>query len=433
MRRATISPAFQTPWLPISIHALLAESDRKKLAPGDPEYEFLSTLSLRRATCRWHSLRHNARDFYPRSPCGERRAYRGARQSRPQFLSTLSLRRATICPKNRKKWHNNFYPRSPCGERRSTRTTLSACLQFLSTLSLRRATNILHHLGNTFKISIHALLAESDGIGAAAGALTGISIHALLAESDSTQKPTVPPMLYFYPRSPCGERPFRQSVGTSVSNFYPRSPCGERRLGLNGVLYHLQFLSTLSLRRATKATDDDFRELKISIHALLAESDRKKLAPGDPEYEFLSTLSLRRATERRHREHHHPGISIHALLAESDSTQSKIDGSPGYFYPRSPCGERLQRFLLWLRLCINFYPRSPCGERPDGKLTEYSTTEISIHALLAESDSGSLVWILSMIEFLSTLSLRRATLRPTALTRTLWISIHALLAESDGT
>ena len=33
-------------------------------------------------------------------------------------------------------------------------------------------------------ISIHALLAESDGIGAAAGALTGISIHALLAESD---------------------------------------------------------------------------------------------------------------------------------------------------------------------------------------------------------------------------------------------------------
>ena len=55
---------------------------------------------------------------------------------------------------------------------------------------------------------------------------------------------------------------------------------------------------------------------------------------------FLSTLSLRRATAflcfvvRRGR------ISIHALLAESDETFSQVVSSELYFYPRSPCGER---------------------------------------------------------------------------------------------
>ena len=56
------------------------------------------------------------------------------------------------------------------------------------------------------------------------------------------------------------------------------------------------FLSTLSLRRATKCFNDNgFMTYNISIHALLAESD-----PSTP-------------PNRLRRE-----ISIHALLAESD-------------------------------------------------------------------------------------------------------------------
>ena len=57
-------------------------------------------------------------------------------------------------------------------------------------------------------------------------------------------------------------------------------------------------------------------------------------------------------------------ISIHALLAESD--KQKADSAEGlpYFYPRSPCGERrCQGGHTQLR-CAHFYPRSPCGERP---------------------------------------------------------------------
>ena len=57
------------------------------------------------------------------------------------FLSTLSLRRATAL----------FLPE------------LKKLLLFLSTLSLRRATCPLRQLQFALRISIHALLAESDG------------------------------------------------------------------------------------------------------------------------------------------------------------------------------------------------------------------------------------------------------------------------------
>ena len=81
---------------------------------------------------------------------------------------------------------------------------------------------------------------------------------------------------------------------------------------------------------------------------------------------------------------------------------------PGYFYPRSPCGERhglilpiifrtlflstlsLRRATIKISLLFrplkNFYPRSPCGER---------------------RGFGAGSW--RLVIFLSTLSLRRAT------------------------
>ena len=58
-------------------------------------------------------------------------------------------------------------------------------------------------------------------------------------------------------------------------------------------------------------------------------------------------------------------ISIHALLAESDVEEVSGDTWARDFYPRSPCGERLND-------AIN-------GRNPDF---------ISIHALLAESDES---------------------------------------------
>ena len=104
----------------------------------------------------------------------------------------------------------NFYPRSPCGERQYWATRARDAQRFLSTLSLRRATAVGKLVAKHIRISIHALLAESDWL---------------------ALSPVRPFSAYFYPRSPCGERPVNvyAAAGQDV------------------------FLSTLSLRRATAA------------------------------------------------------------------------------------------------------------------------------------------------------------------------------------
>ena len=57
----------------ISIHALLAESDFRLFFIVLDLFRFLSTLSLRRATYDGLIASANFCNFYPRSPCGERR------------------------------------------------------------------------------------------------------------------------------------------------------------------------------------------------------------------------------------------------------------------------------------------------------------------------------------------------------------------------
>ena len=241
---------------------------------GKPPTPFLSTLSLRRAT-----------------------VHAASRPRRRGFLSTLSLRRATSAARTAAKWTLNFYPRSPCGERlpRRGREKFSA------------------------RISIHALLAESDGFSSG-------------AKADS-----------------------------------------------------VTFLSTLSLRRATT---------------------KKKINPASQT--FLSTLSLRRATPEYFFVWHCMRISIHALLAESDA-----------IYPSSTPPKEY------------FYPRSPCGERPVHFDTLSALASISIHALLAESDGR-----VNLLRFKAIISIHAllAESDPSLyqLYDTYAISIHALLAESDS-
>ena len=152
---------------------------------GQVYYVFLSTLSLRRATLISMFNRPYRQNFYPRSPCGERRSSSCGKTSIPTFLSTLSLRRATFVHAVRQYKLINFYPRSPCGERR---------YRFLFRLFLQnhfypRSPCGERQQAQGLKIPTH-----------------GISIHALLAESDPRPQPPKARVLNFYPRSPCGER-----------------------------------------------------------------------------------------------------------------------------------------------------------------------------------------------------------------------------------
>ena len=148
-------------------------------------------------------------DFYPRSPCGERHVNLMFAKS----LFSISIH-ALLAESDQ------IAPASPTREGR-----------FLSTLSLRRATDTAVRSAQNFQISIHALLAESDYIGKRNEEIKQfISIHALLAESDRH----LHACLHHYGR-----------------DFYPRSPCGERLEKIRRGKAGAQFLSTLSLRRAT--------------------------------------------------------------------------------------------------------------------------------------------------------------------------------------
>ena len=169
-----------------------------------------------------------------------------------------------------------FYPRSPCGERRVTvlgiqhrvGISIHALLAesdgggllnffdrtiFLSTLSLRRATSERVPLAESTAISIHALLAESDP--SSTRKLTNfiISIHALLAESDLLVFTARYPAIRVFLSTLSLRRATAVHIGSNVGqyDFYPRSPCGERPSRLHKNICVWGFLSTLSLRRAT--------------------------------------------------------------------------------------------------------------------------------------------------------------------------------------
>ena len=150
-------------------------------------------------------------------------------------------------------------------------------------------------------------------------------------------------------------------------HFYPRSPCGERQGGRLKLYPPGIFLSTLSLRRAT---------ILAMAHLMVRL--------------FLSTLSLRRATADDYSSNaynYQTFLSTLSLRRATGSNQSIISQAN------------------------NFYPRSPCGERLYDTYAKVLRVNISIHALLAESDfqTGKLCNRLQI--FLSTLSLRRATIR----------------------
>ena len=146
-------------------------------------------------------------NFYPRSPCGERPPTQTVVMHKSPISIHALLAESDYLGARKPCDVRYFYPRSPCGERHNLTQGVFNLFTFLSTLSLRRATTWQRGSRVTYVISIHALLAESDG--------------------------------YF------------GRLAVDPSHFYPRSPCGERRAPPYNLMIQHTFLSTLSLRRAT--------------------------------------------------------------------------------------------------------------------------------------------------------------------------------------
>ena len=171
----------------ISIHALLAESDatrrilRAKLSPDfyprSPCGERLFLLRKITITV----------DISIHALLAESDASNQPEQQEQRISIHALLAESDVNLKINESRYKHFYPRSPCGERRANgrterqeqRISIHALLaesdavvdnivlmpgKFLSTLSLRRATtwDVIAVMTEAQSISIHALLAESD-------------------------------------------------------------------------------------------------------------------------------------------------------------------------------------------------------------------------------------------------------------------------------
>ena len=268
--------------------------------------------------------RKSQKDFYPRSPRGERRG--------------------RVVPVGRGK---NFYPRSPRGERPSSSTAAaSRTWTFLSTLPARGATRSRRtQAGRRFLFlsTLPARGATLVGVDLLGEGGT-ISIHAPREGSDRKGPRAGTHQADFYPRSPRGERRLMgkarpQLVDISIHapregsdasskwprgrtvNFYPRSPRGERRRqGRSWQDGGVSFLSTLPARGATASAALSADALAISIHAPREGSDA--VTEDGTRYGI---------------------ISIHAPREGSDwAWPHRPAPSWADFYPRSPRGERQQ-------------------------------------------------------------------------------------------
>ena len=329
------------------------------------------------------------------------------------FLSTLPARGATSdSVAERPVKHKHFYPRSPRGERPIS----SSCTYCAG------------------RISIHAPREGSDK-----------SSWAHYRESTN-----------FYPRSPRGERRNPPIFPPpEEGNFYPRSPRGERRV----IHYRSDWLQTISIH-APREGSDTWGGLRPGLQDLFLSTlpargaTQRRPSKARPR-QFLSTLPARGATADQHGRRCRSRISIHAPREGSDSEEgghlsmiaqisihAPREGSDlqrlealkgnGYFYPRSPRGERLlfsQRSSINLAFLStlpargatlasrwtyaphkNFYPRSPRGERlttakskgvnalflstlpargaTPGRCNTHPTRGISIHAPREGSDTS---------------------------------------------
>ena len=160
-----------------------------------------------------------------------------------------------------------------------------------------------------------------------------------------------------------------------LHGFNPRTPCGVRLVYKPVSPSIPEFQSTHSLRSATLNRITVRIAQLVSIHALLAECDIKKLM-DDPDtkvsiHALLAECDFH-AVPRRFRRR----VSIHALLAECDFALRYLDNIRKSFNPRTPCGVR----------------RKPCGATSGGWI-------VSIHALLAECDTSVLMGVFKVGSF----------------------------------
>ena len=228
LRSATRGEAQRMMHDPVSIHALLAECDFRSSALSAPR------------SC-----------FNPRTPCGVRQTRKPIWTTTIEFQSTHSLRSATTTARRTPPpWkvsihallaecdhkapshqgpQTGFNPRTPCGVRPQTQGSFRRSWSFNPRTPCGVRPGYSYAALKSKIVSIHALLAECDGITRSLPASVLVSIHALLAECDKCL----------------------HSIAHHLNGFNPRTPCGVRLAFVGVSQHHSRFQSTHSLRSAT--------------------------------------------------------------------------------------------------------------------------------------------------------------------------------------
>ena len=236
-------------------------------------------------------------DFNPRSPDGERPAYRMRFEVHP----------------------NDFNPRSPDGERPSSSSLVPVLWDF----------NPRSPDGERLADPLARL------------AFRGISIHAPRMGSDRGQRRHRPHRPDFNPRSPDGERPRAPRCSTRTSRYFnPRSPDGERRLRHRNTMVTEKFQSTLPGWGATESwfEGDGLCSFQSTLPGWGATRAVVRAVPKVA----ISIHAPRMGSDHDGVPDHVPSglISIHAPRMGSDPMRRGYGLGCWNFNPRSPDGER---------------------------------------------------------------------------------------------
>ena len=211
---------------------------------------FLSTLPARGATGLAGGWASTGGHFYPRSPRGERPGYgvrdmvrppdfypRSPRGERREVLDYQALCQAISIHAPREGSDlgvrvqsgvslQNFYPRSPRGER-LVPPLFERQVVVISIHAPREGSDQMN-AGRDWRrnlISIHAPREGSDAWRCLCNdRLHAISIHAPREGSDSKSCRQTCPTLYFYPRSPRGERPAQERLEAQRARISIHAP-----------------------------------------------------------------------------------------------------------------------------------------------------------------------------------------------------------------
>ena len=214
----------------------------------------------------------------------------------------------------------NFNPRSPCGERPQRRIKMDIVQALISIHAPRVGSdkNWEYRINAQFKISIHAPRVGSDEFVPKFAEWFGISIHAPRVGSDCCSlNPTLLAIISIHaPRVGSDVRSDHLGVSEPISIHAPR----------------------VGSDRSQAATN--IYELCISIHAPRVGSDKALSREEIDLIGFQSTLPVWGATVKNRTLETVLIISIHAPRVGSDLSIRPWPPKPGYFNPRSPCGER---------------------------------------------------------------------------------------------